>query len=94
MKIFPLNLINIANAAGADNLIAQIKTEILNPIIGLMFAIAGAYFIYGAIQFIATVGNDTKREEGKKHMIFGLLGLFVMVSVFGIMNVIVSWIQN
>jgi uncharacterized membrane protein YidH (DUF202 family) len=74
----------------ADNLISEINTQILNPIIGLMIAIALAFFLYGVLEFIMGADNQEKRETGKRHMIWGIIGLFIMVAVFGIMNVLAS----
>lgn len=42
-------------------------------------------FLWGLAQFIFRVGGDEKAvEEGKRIMKWGLLALFVMVSVWGI----------
>ncbi len=75
----------------ADNLLSKINTQILNPIIGLMIAIGLAVFIYGVIEFIMGADNAEKKETGKKHMIWGIIGLFIMVAVFGIMNLLASF---
>lgn len=68
--------------------INRVEYLILNPIIGFMFAIAVLYFIYGIVEFILGAENEDKRETGKKHMIYGIIGMFVMVAVYGIMNLL------
>lgn len=74
----------------ADELIGKINTEILNPVIGLMIGIALLFFIWGVIEFVGSAGNEDKRTKGKRHIIWGIIGLFIMVGVFGIMQVIAS----
>jgi uncharacterized membrane protein YidH (DUF202 family) len=74
-----------------DNLLSKINTQILNPIIGLLIAIALVVFLYGVVEFIAGADNQEKRETGKKHMIWGIVGLFIMVAVFGLMNLLASF---
>ncbi|RJQ30734.1 hypothetical protein C4572_03635 [Candidatus Parcubacteria bacterium] len=70
----------------ADKLIANIKLNVLNPIIGFMFAIAVVMFIYGIVEYILGADNEDKRDKGKEHMIWGVIGMFVMVGVYGIMH--------
>jgi len=71
-------------------LLKKIETQILNPIIGLLIAWAVIVFLYGVAEFIAGAASDEKREIGKRHMIWGVIGLFVCVAVFGIMNVLAN----
>ncbi|OHA59892.1 MAG: hypothetical protein A2589_02525 [Candidatus Vogelbacteria bacterium RIFOXYD1_FULL_46_19] len=73
-------------------LLDNINTYIVNPIIGLLFGLALLYFMYGVAVFIVNGDNDVKRREGASHMLWGVIGLFVMVSVFGIMKIICTTI--
>ena len=47
-------------------------------------------FFWGLVQYIFSAGDDTKKEKGQQHMIWGVIGLFVMMSVFGIMQLIIN----
>lgn len=67
-----------------------INQYLLNPIIALLFAIALVVFIVGIVQFIASETSDAKRDDGKKKIIWGLFGMFVMVSAFGLIRLILS----
>lgn len=73
-----------------DVFLGKINQFILNPIIRLAFAVAVLYFTWGVFQFIKSETADTKREEGKKKIIYGLLGLFIMFSALGIIKLILS----
>ena len=72
----------------AAKLISNIKAYILNPIIGFMFAVAVVMFIYGIVEWIWDGDNEEKVEVGKKHMIWGIVGIFVMLGVYGILNIL------
>mgnify|MGYP001559403171 FL=1 len=72
----------------AAKLIFNIKEYILNPIIGFMFAVAVVMFIYGIVEYIWSADNEEKVEVGKKHMIWGIVGIFVMLGVYGILNIL------
>lgn len=85
--MFPL----VAYAASPDTFDAfmlRVSQNILNPLIGFVFALAMAYFLYGMYDFIRNNENDTDREDGKRHMIWGIVGMFIMVAVYGIIGVI------
>ena len=76
--------------APVKTFIGKISTEILDPLIAIMFAVATAYFFYGVARYIWDPDNEEAREIGRIGMMYGLIGMFVMVAVFGIMNFIIS----
>lgn len=75
---------------GAAAFIQKLITLIVNPLIYLMFAIAIVVFTIGMIKFIAASDKTAEdAKNGKQHMLWGILGLFIMIAVFGIMQVLV-----
>ena len=76
--------------ASAKTFIGKISTEILDPIIAIMFALATMYFFYGVAAYIWNPDNEEVREKGKIGMLYGLIGMFIMVAVFGILKFIIS----
>lgn len=78
--------------ASVGTLMKSINRVILNPLILFLFALALAYFLYGVMQFIINPGNEEIRKTGKSHMMWGVIGMVIMVSVFGIMQLIVNTI--
>ncbi len=89
---------NLAHAADdlppeALTVINNIKAQIINPIIAFMFAVATLYFFWGVYKFIRDADSDTARTTGRDSILWGLLGMFVMVSVYGIMWLICNTIQ-
>jgi len=75
-------------------LINKVITGILNPLIGLMFTIAIAVFIWGIIEFIWNSGSEEKRTTGKQHIIWGLVGLLIMFTVAGIIEIIKNFVDR
>ncbi len=74
----------------ADSLLASIKAEILQPIIYLLVGLAVIFFLWGMFEFIQNADNSSKREDGYKHMIYGVIGLVIIFSVNGIIALITS----
>lgn len=67
-------------------------TQIINGVlVPLVFAIAFIVFIWGIFQYLILGGHDDEvREKGKQLMLFGLIGFFLMVSVWGLVNILVG----
>ncbi len=67
-------------------------TCIINKsVIPLIFALATAVFLWGMVRFLfINVGEETKREQGKQFMIWGVIALAVMLSVWGLVGVLRS----
>ncbi len=60
---------------------------ISNAILPLLFSSALAVFVYGVVKFISN--SDSKEQgKGKDFMVWGIIGLFVMISVWGLVNVL------
>jgi hypothetical protein len=78
-----------AHAATLSTAIQKIA-DILGAIIPALFIIATIVFLWGVIQYITAGGDEEKIKTGRNYMIFGLIALFVMVAVWGIVRVLVS----
>lgn len=70
------------------DIIQKVNDAILTPIIILLFALAMMYFLYGVLKFIQNQDNETEQTEGKRHMVWGIVGIAIMVSVYGILHLI------
>lgn len=55
-----------------------------------MFAIALVMFIVGVLQYVLNPASDEERDVGRRHILWGLIGMFIMVSVWAIMNIIIN----
>lgn len=71
-----------------DALLTKIKTLIINPTIYLLLALAAVYFVWGVFTFVSNYENPEAQAAGKKHMIWGIVGIAIMLSAFGIMKMI------
>jgi hypothetical protein len=75
-------------AIGTIPLVDQIKRVILNPLISLLFGAALLYFLWGLAAVVGGGDNETKRTTGREHMLWGIVGMFIMVTVYGLLNLI------
>jgi uncharacterized membrane protein len=69
------------------DLLAQAQAFV-NAAIPFVFALAFLFFLWGVALFIFSAGNEDAKDRGKRIMIWGIVALFVMVAVWGLVNVI------
>ncbi|MFA6270213.1 MAG: hypothetical protein WC657_03335 [Candidatus Paceibacterota bacterium] len=80
-----LPLTSFAALGNIDGLITDIG-NIINKIIPIMFALALLGFFYGLVKYI--FGKEDDKDAAKKTMIWGVVALFVMASVWGLVRFI------
>jgi len=73
-----------------DAFIGKVDTMIINPLILFLFALAVVYFLYGVLEFLLNQTNEEKKTSGKSHMIWGIVGLTIMVGVWAILGIILN----
>jgi lysylphosphatidylglycerol synthetase-like protein (DUF2156 family) len=71
-------------------LLHKINVVIINPIIILLFAVAVLVFLYGVFEYVKDSGSEEARTTGQLHILSGVFGIFIMISVFGIMQLILN----
>jgi hypothetical protein len=60
----------------------------LNAVIGVLFALVTVYFIWGVIQYVQAGGDEQKLVQGKRHMVWGIIGMSIMAAAWGIATMI------
>jgi predicted histidine transporter YuiF (NhaC family) len=63
-------------------------SDVLNPLIILLVALAFVVFLWGLVKYVSAGGNDEKLAEGAKLMVYGIVVLFVMVSAWGFVKIL------
>jgi len=80
----------IAFAQGFDfvfNILDSIQrfVQVATPIV---IGLAMLFFLYGLMKFVLSAGDEEKKKEGQQIMIWGIVALFIMVSVWGLVNLL------
>ncbi len=66
---------------------------LIGSVVPLLFALAVVGFIYGIVKYFLNPDSEDKKNEGKKFMTWGLIALFVMVSMWGIVTLFTDTFQ-
>lgn len=77
-----------------SDIIQKIIENVAYPIIVLLIAAGGAYFLYGVAIYFKDAESVEGRQTGARHMIWGIVGVVIMVSVFGIVDFIKNSISS
>lgn len=62
--------------------------DIIDTAIPLVILFAVLFFIFGAIKLIYAAGDDSARTSGRQTMVWGIIALFFMTAIWGIVEII------
>ena len=73
--------------SGTTGIIGLLNTVVV-PVI---FALAFLVFVWGVLNYyLFNGGDEKKREEGRAFVLWGLLGMVLLFSVWGFVNLLLS----
>lgn len=78
------------NLAQSIYTLLQTSENILRRIIGILFSLATVIFLWGVIEYMRAGGDEKKIKDARQKITYGIIGLFLMVAVWGIVGVIVK----
>ncbi len=78
-----------------ETIVARFTSLFTDNIIPLFMVVAVAVFLYGIVRYILASGDQEKAKEAKSYIIYGLVGLFVMVCFWGLIKIVIyTFIPN
>ena len=66
--------------------LVKLFIDLANPLLAVLVGLALLVFFKGLIAFIAKSGDEKTHQDGRNLMVWGVIALFIMVSVFGILQ--------
>jgi len=87
--LFLLPAMAFAQSLGnIDNILQSVLRILQSTLLPIVAALALIYFFWGLAKFILSAGDEEARKQGQRIMLWGVVALFVMVSVWGIVRFI------
>jgi heme/copper-type cytochrome/quinol oxidase subunit 2 len=74
----------------AVGFLEKLNDIILFPLIALMMAVAIVVFLYGCFEYVIYADNQSARDTGRQHIMWGIVGLLIMVSAYAILRIAVG----
>lgn len=71
-----------------QHLLSYATCIISTSVIPLIFALAVAMFVWGVVQYVIKSDEEAKKEKGRQFMVWGIIALAVMVSVWGLVRIL------
>ncbi|MEK7669138.1 MAG: hypothetical protein AAB350_00905 [Patescibacteria group bacterium] len=78
-----------APVTAVTELLGKIATYILNPLIILGFTVATIFLFYGIAEMIYK-SDSSDLGKNRSNVMYGVVGLFVMFSVYGILRLVLA----
>lgn len=75
--------VSYAALSGLKSLISDVG-DIIVQLRVIVFGLALLFFFWGLAQFILHSGDSKVREDGKNKMFWGVIAMFVLISILGI----------
>jgi hypothetical protein len=63
---------------------------LLNDLVPLIIGLAVFLFIFGLIKYITAGGNEDTIKEARNYIIFGIVAIAVMFSIWGLVNLVLG----
>ena len=60
----------------------------ISPFTTILIILSVLYFLYGLSKYIRTDLGDSDKEEAKQVMFWGIIGLFAIVAMWGLVTII------
>ncbi len=87
LALFGAPALALAQTATIESSLSKVK-NILDIVIPILITLAVVFFFWGLGQYILNSGDEEGQKEGRSRMIWGIVALFVMVSVWGLVGLI------
>jgi ribose/xylose/arabinose/galactoside ABC-type transport system permease subunit len=81
-------LCQLAPGPQLQDLLNYIGCIINRSVVPLIFSLAMLTFIWGVVQYVINGDDESKKEKGRNFMIWGIIGLTVMVCVWGLVKIL------
>jgi hypothetical protein len=62
---------------------------LLNSLIPVMVALGVVYLVWGVVQYVIG-GSEEDKKKGRDRIVFGIIGLVVIVSLWGLVYLVVD----
>lgn len=83
---------NFMNSGSQDfkGVINVVISSIFNPLIILFLGLAIVYFLWGVLKYVRHGESESDRTEGIMMMTYGIVAIFVMISVWGLVTILIN----
>ena len=78
-----------SNFSSLDNALDSI-VSIMTRLVALVIGLAVLFFIWAVFRYVGSGGDEKERAEARGLVVWGIVAIFVMVSVWGLVRILDS----
>ncbi|MHB8651550.1 MAG: pilin [Minisyncoccota bacterium] len=72
------------------NGVFRLAKGIMDTLTGLFVGAAIVFFLWTIVKFVMSPGDSEKRDEARAQMLYSIIAIFVMVSVWALVHILVN----
>lgn len=76
------------HVVAATSFVDKLNSNIIFPLLSFLLALAVLVFVWGGFQYLYKAEDSSARAEGQKHMLYGIIGIVVMVTAFALLAMV------
>jgi hypothetical protein len=76
------------------SLVTSISGIVDNAVIPLLFALAFLFFLINIVRYFFIQGGEEGQTKGRQAVLYGLIGLVVLFSIWGIVNLLLTTLTS
>lgn len=91
MALMPMAAFAQGELGQVSAFLQNIVDFINGTLVPLLFVVAFLFFIWGMFQYFIRGGHDQEsQEKGKQLIVYSVIGFVLMISIWGIVNIVAS----
>ena len=72
-----------------EDLLATIK-GLIDDVVPFIIGLGVFVIIWGIFTYLTHAAEEEKRDEAKKFILWGIIGVFMMLSIWGFVNILIN----
>jgi hypothetical protein len=68
----------------------QVGAQVQNYLIGIVFALALYFVVWGIFKFVLHANDPEERAKGRAAILWSIIGVFLMMSIWGLINILLN----
>jgi hypothetical protein len=77
-----------------DHVVANIVNMVNSFVIPIIFTLSFVFFLINIVKYFFIEDGEEAKEKGRKAVLFGLMGLAVLFSVWGLINIFLNTLTS
>jgi hypothetical protein len=92
LAVYVFPMVAAAQQGGGIRNLVREAGGLIQGLIPIVIGLAVLIFLWGVLQYVIT-DEESGKENGRTFMLWGIVALFVMVSVWGLVNILKDTLQ-